>query len=253
MPNYFAPKQAAARYARGRFFYQPQIMACLRDRLPLNFPVACAVDVACGTGNSTLALVELATQVIGVDPSAEMLSLAVEDEHITYRVGPAEHLPIDDGACELMTIASAFHWMDHAAALAEAHRVLRVGGWLAIYDNLFAAQMRDRPDFTAWYQQVYQPAFPGPAKPHADFFDNPTVTQGLRFIELVTVEGEQSFTRDSFIGYLTSVSSTQVAIQNGRPIEEIESWLRAELAPFFAGLPTATFQFRRPIWLLTHP
>lgn len=252
MPNYFAPKQAAARYARGRFFYQPQIVACLRERLPLNFPVACAVDVACGTGNSTLALVEVATQVIGVDPSAEMLSLAVEDERITYRVGPAEHLPIGDDACDLITIASAFHWMEHAAALAEAYRVLRAGGWLAIYDNLFAARMRDRPDFTPWFQQVYQPSFPGPTKPHANL-DDPAATQGLRFVELVTLDGEQSFTRDSFIGYLTSISNTQVAIQNGRPIEEIEGWLRAELAPFFAGLPTATFQFQRPIWLLEHP
>jgi SAM-dependent methyltransferase len=249
MPNYFAPQTAAERYARGRFIYQDQIIAHLRQRLPLTFPVAQALDVACGTGNSTLALVPIAQAVIGVDPSAAMLALAPRDPHITYLVGDAEALPVADASCDLLTIASAFHWMNHTAALTEAARVVRPQGWIAIYDNLFTAQSPDLATYHEWYRQRYAPHFPGPPKPRADFTGE-QVPPGLRYEGLETLEGSHHFTLETFIDYLTSISNIQLAIQEGTPIEEIETWLRTELAPLFATQPNPRFLFRRPIWLL---
>ena len=120
MPNYFAPAFAAESYAKGRFFYHPQVVARIQKRLALTTPLAHALDVACGTGLSTLALTAIADAVTGVDPSAAMLALAPQDAHITYVVAPAEKMPLPDATFDLMTIASAFHWMDRAAAFAEA-------------------------------------------------------------------------------------------------------------------------------------
>jgi SAM-dependent methyltransferase len=50
--------------------------------------------------------------------------------------GVAEDLPFADGSVDVVTVAQAFHWFDHARALPELHRVLRPGGWLALFWNM---------------------------------------------------------------------------------------------------------------------
>src|SRR5262249_36318371 len=54
----------------------------------------------------------------------------IGDERV--REGCAESLPLEDASVAAVTVADAFHWFDHAVALAEIQRVLRPGGGLAI-------------------------------------------------------------------------------------------------------------------------
>jgi predicted TPR repeat methyltransferase len=54
--NYFDPKSAAERYAKGRPYFHPQIINRIQAYLSLTEPVARALDVGCGTGLSTIAL-----------------------------------------------------------------------------------------------------------------------------------------------------------------------------------------------------
>ena len=45
-------------------------------------------------------------------------------------VAPAQSIPLPDGAADLVfCYAAAHHFVDHAGALAEAHRILNPGGW----------------------------------------------------------------------------------------------------------------------------
>ena len=46
--------------------------------------------------------------------------------------GLAEEIPLATGSVRAVTVADAFHWFDHAAALAEIARVLAPGGGLAV-------------------------------------------------------------------------------------------------------------------------
>lgn len=46
--------------------------------------------------------------------------------------GPAEELPFGPGEVDLVTAMTAAHWFDRKKFLAEADRVLRAGGCLAL-------------------------------------------------------------------------------------------------------------------------
>lgn len=52
----------------------------------------------------------------------------------TIRVGKAEDLPLPDGSVDLLTVATAVHWFDQPKFLAEAGRVLKPGGCMALVD-----------------------------------------------------------------------------------------------------------------------
>ena len=114
----------------------------IRDFLGLREPVPLALDVACGTGQSTLALKEVASQVVGTDTSREMLDRAPREPGVQYVEASAEDLPFADGSFRLVTVALALHWFERSRFLTEASRVLNPGGWLIIYDNGFFGEMR---------------------------------------------------------------------------------------------------------------
>ena len=135
--NPFVAPNTAEVYAQGRPCFHPLVLEKVREKLSLNAPVKLALDVACGTGLSTRALLAVAEQVIGTDTSEGMLEQAPKDARITYHQAPAESLPLENESADLITVSSAFHWFERSAFLREARRVLRPGGWLAIYENFF--------------------------------------------------------------------------------------------------------------------
>jgi ubiquinone/menaquinone biosynthesis C-methylase UbiE len=92
-------------------------------------------DVACGTGILADRIErELhPDEIYGVDMSDGMLAQARQrSSAVTWRKGPAEQLPFDDGALDAVVSTSAFHFFDQPAALREFHRVLRPGGMAAV-------------------------------------------------------------------------------------------------------------------------
>jgi SAM-dependent methyltransferase len=54
--------------------------------------------------------------------------------------GVAERLPLRDRSVDAVVVAEAFHWFDAPVALAEARRVLRPGGGLALLWNQAGAE-----------------------------------------------------------------------------------------------------------------
>src|SRR6266498_3596033 len=122
--RYFSSTSVAARYTQGRPYFHPALLQHILPTLSLTLPIEYACDVGCGTGMSTRALTTIARTVIGVDPSAAMLAYAPRLPSIRYCCAPAEHLPFAEACCTLVTIVSAMHWVNQAAFLTEAHRVL---------------------------------------------------------------------------------------------------------------------------------
>jgi SAM-dependent methyltransferase len=51
---------------------------------------------------------------------------------IEVREGSGEAIPVDDASADLVTVSSAWHWLDPDAAPFEVARVLRDGGRLAV-------------------------------------------------------------------------------------------------------------------------
>jgi SAM-dependent methyltransferase len=75
--------------------------------------------------------------VIAVEPVPEMRGKLVEIiPGVEALDGTAENLPLADGTADVVVVATAFHWFDHARALPELHRVLRPGGYLVLVWNM---------------------------------------------------------------------------------------------------------------------
>jgi ubiquinone/menaquinone biosynthesis C-methylase UbiE len=101
------------------------------------FPPGDALDVACGTGRVTQMLSELGHQVVGIDPSEEMLDVArAKQLRAAFRSGWFDAaLPADDASVDLVTCALALtHVTDLGPAFREFARVLRPGGRIVTTD-----------------------------------------------------------------------------------------------------------------------
>ena len=92
------------------------------------------LDVGCGSGELCALAAERGAVVAGIDADLEMIELARRRAPAAdLRVGPLERLPWDDGAFDVVTGVNAFQFADDmVAALAEARRVVRPGGLVAV-------------------------------------------------------------------------------------------------------------------------
>lgn len=123
-------------YERGRPEYPPEAIAWLATHLRIGRGARVA-DVGAGTGKLTRRLTETDTQVLAIEPVADMrlaCARALPDRPVLGAT--AEALPLRDGTLDAVVVGTAFHWFDGVAALREFHRVLRPGGgvgllWLA--------------------------------------------------------------------------------------------------------------------------
>lgn len=92
------------------------------------------LDVGCGTGRLALALADDAAEVVGIDPSEEMLaeSRVRSDGSISFQRASAELLPFPDGRFERAVARLVLHLVDRGPALPELRRVLAPGGRLLV-------------------------------------------------------------------------------------------------------------------------
>lgn len=96
-------------------------------------PDARVLDVGCGTGFATTALLERAGAVHALDQSVHQLEQAWakfgKRGPVSFYVGDAERLPFRDGAFDVVwSSGSIEYWPDPVATLAECRRVTRPGG-----------------------------------------------------------------------------------------------------------------------------
>jgi demethylmenaquinone methyltransferase/2-methoxy-6-polyprenyl-1,4-benzoquinol methylase len=107
-------------------------------------PEASALDLCCGTGDMTLALMKHRpvgageAPVFAVDFSHEMLARGKEKfagRNIVAIQADALHLPLEDNSLDLVTSAFGFRNLaNYDEGLAELFRVLRPGGQIGILD-----------------------------------------------------------------------------------------------------------------------
>jgi SAM-dependent methyltransferase len=250
--NYFAHSSAAERYAASRPYFHPIVIARIREFLALGEPVPHAVDVACGTGQSALALTEIANQVTALDVSPSMLAHAPAHPQIRYVEAAAEQIPLDEGAADLMTVSLAFHWLDRGRFLAEAHRVVRPGGHLVIYGNEFHGRMSENPDFAHWYGDEYFDHFPTPPRDTRPFTDQDAEQLGFRFVGRETYTNDLTLTAFGLVRYLMTHSNV-ISVVEGQhlPADTVFARLVKAVHPFFREAE-GTFRFGGDIWYLAN-
>ncbi len=120
------------------------------------------VDIGGGTGNYALALAHEGWQPTVVDRSAQMLAQASAKGLETVRAN-ATRLPFTDASFDAAMLVSMLHHLDDPAhALAEAKRVLRPGGRLAVMlftrEDIADAWCLDYfPSSRPWMRETHMP------------------------------------------------------------------------------------------------
>jgi ubiquinone/menaquinone biosynthesis C-methylase UbiE len=124
--------ELAEAYDRYRIGYADDVYDAL-DQYGLQ-PHARILDIASGTGLVAKALVHRGHRVTGIDISEPMLARAeIRVPSATFVLGDAEALPFANDSFDAAVAAQAFHWLDRTKALAEAIRVVRPGGIVAVW------------------------------------------------------------------------------------------------------------------------
>jgi len=113
----------------------------LAEALLRLMPPLTIADLGAGEGSFALLLAQRATKVIAVDSSAKMIEVGREQAlrhgvtNIDFRLGDMEEIPIAAAEVDLVFFSQSLHHALHPAhALAEAMRILKPGGRIAILD-----------------------------------------------------------------------------------------------------------------------
>ncbi len=254
MSRFFAHDTAAERYARWRPDVHDEFVRRLGPQCGIEPRVPLAVDVGCGTGQSSRALAAVVARVVGVDPAAGMLAEAAPHAAVAYVRAPAEQLPLRSGAAGLVTAALAFHWFDAPAFLAEAHRVLAPGGTVAVYDSWFTAELEGAPGFREWFTGEHLPRYPTPPRHRVPIDEELAAVHGFELGGATRFTQQVAMTLEQLAGYVTTQTNVIAAVEEGREeVEAVARWVRESAAPFFAGREPATFTFGGRIACLRRP
>jgi SAM-dependent methyltransferase len=96
------------------------------------------LDVACGSGNATLAAARSGTHAVGVDYVPSLLEdgrarAVAEGLDVEFRTAEAENLPFDDSTFDAsLTVFGTMFAADHQRAADEIVRVVRPGGTVGL-------------------------------------------------------------------------------------------------------------------------
>ena len=158
--------------------WMDQLWRCKAVKLANLKPTDHVVDVACGTGDLTLAFFNALSagpaknnpipgQVIGIDFTYEMLPIAVGKwartasshnrrlDTIRFINGDAQSLPLPDACCDVVSIAFGIRNVaDPATALREFSRILRPGGRLIILEFSLPTNTILRTLYNFYFKQI---------------------------------------------------------------------------------------------------
>jgi len=241
--NYFAYPTAAERYANGRPFFHPLAIKKIQAVCCENCRIRRALDVGCGTGQSTVALLEVADEIVGLDSSPEMLLHSMRHERICFVEAPAEQMPFADASFGLMTVALAFHWFDQKQFIHEAQRLLQPGGWLVIYNDGFTGRIKGNDKYEKWNREEYLVRYPTPPRNNRPLADFGASANGLQSSGYDQFIHEVEFTPEQLVSYLLTQTNVISPVEMGREdLQSVAHWLLKSVQPLFRGA-TELFQF----------
>jgi SAM-dependent methyltransferase len=129
---------SAEHYDRHRPSYPPALIDWIVATTGRR-PPARVVDVGCGTGIATRLFADRGFDAIGIDPSGEMLAVALGAGGARYVRAEAAATSLASGIVDLVIAAQCFHWFAIVPTLLELRRILRPDGWCSAFWNLKAA------------------------------------------------------------------------------------------------------------------
>ena len=133
----FETKQHAVQYQKYRPSYPEDLKQTILDYIKDVNPscsFASMLDIACGSGQSTLMWKDTFTKIHGTDISAEQIQHAPKTyDNIKFSLGSGEDMAFGDSTMDLITVGQGLHWLDIERFYSEVKRVLKPRGVLAAF------------------------------------------------------------------------------------------------------------------------
>src|SRR5436190_2824291 len=137
----------AVDYAKFRPRYPDELFQYLASISPRR---DLAWDCATGNGQAAIELLRYFHSVVATDASAQQIENAEPHAQISYRIAPAEASGIDSHSADLIVVAQALHWFDSDRFFAEAQRVLKHDGVLAVSNYIHVKISPEIPHQVIW-------------------------------------------------------------------------------------------------------
>jgi SAM-dependent methyltransferase len=121
----------------GRFLHRGMVNSPdVVDKLLEGLSLGRGMDLGCGDGFYCEPLLRYVLELYCVDANEANVELVKSKfgGRVKAMRALAEELPFDDSSFDLVFMANSFHDFDRERAKAEVNRVLRQGGYIAIYD-----------------------------------------------------------------------------------------------------------------------
>jgi SAM-dependent methyltransferase len=170
----------AERYDRAR----PRYPEAMIDAVVAALPGPDVLDVGCGTGISSRQLQAAGCRVLGVDVDPRMAAFA-RRHGLEVEVAAFEAWEPAGRTFDAVVSGQTWHWIDPVAGAAKAAAVLRPGGRLAVFWNVFEPSPEVAEAFRAVYRQVVP-----------DWPLDPWTRTGHRFLLAKAAEGMRAAFRD---------------------------------------------------------
>ena len=223
--DYFSAQSAA--YAEFRPRYPDALFAWLASIAPAH---ELAWDCATGNGQAAVGLARHFARVEASDASATQLANAEQHPRVTYRHAPAVAPGLEPRSVDVITVAQALHWLPLDAFFAEAGRVLRPQGVIAVwgYDIV-----RIAPPIDGVLDRFGEVTLCDYWAPERRMVADHYRSVPFPFAEMPVPEFvmEHEWTRDHLMGYLRTWSAVRefLAREGRDPVLDVEE----EIAPLW--------------------
>jgi len=149
----------AQNYSVSRPEHPPDVVNICLEYLRTNYqgPLSCALDIGCGTGQSTENLLPHFEKVYGCDPSQAMLDQAAEDyknhDNVSFVQANAEDLSrFQECSFQLVIASRCIHYFDSKKFFEEVDRILAPNGVLVFYTVQF--EVLSSPTNSKWTTEL---------------------------------------------------------------------------------------------------
>lgn len=228
-------ERLARAYAGSRPPLHAAICRRLVAALPPDFAARSALDIGCGAGASTAALLPWAQQVFGIDPYLPMIrQAALALPSANFARGSAENTHFGDNEFDLITAAGSLNYTEPLASLKEIARVLAPSGFFAPYDFSTGRDMAQDDRLTERFA-AFRRRFPSPPGYALDLAALPYPAAGLQLIASEAFELSVPLSAADYVAYLMSDAGVESAIAKGLPEALARHYCELEFAPLFGA------------------
>ena len=223
--TYFATENAAARYD----MYRPKVHNTVLDWLSEclgEIRYRKAIDVACGTGDSTSPLTRISDSVLGIDSSEAMLKYARDKNLEVQNLSYNELKQVNE--FDLISTCMAFHWFDPEEALQVFKTISTEGAIWVIYNFYFGGHETSK-QFNRWLVKDYLTSYPSPPRNKSNYVvpkDDPELTLLKQQKGVIQLD----FSDEELVGYLTTQSNIEHAVAQGKSYAEVSSELERQVS-----------------------